>query len=351
VWDGSLAGIDQTWLFGFELGRQNSRNQRISATGAGSATLSQPTVARTLTFARAASDADNRTRATIAAGYAQTQLRPADWIELVAGLRFDRFRLSVDDERTTVPNFARTDELVSPRLGLVLKPNRNLSFYTSYSRSYLPQSGDQFSGLNPLTSSLKPERFDNFEAGAKWELLDGLLATAAVYQLDRENTQARDQQDRVILTGATRTRGLELGLERSIASRLQVSAGYALQDSEIRREIFVGNQRIPAGRENPLVPRHSFSLWSKYQFSKPLAAGIGVLARSKSYASLLNTRTTLPGYARLDGALYYKLAPGIEAQLNIENITNRDYYPTAHNDNNIAPGAPRSARVSLKADF
>jgi catecholate siderophore receptor len=59
----------------------------------------------------------------------------------------------------------------------------------------------------------------------------------------------------------------------------------------------------------------------------------------------------LPGYARLDGALYYKLMPGIEAQLNVENITDRDFFPTAHNDNNIAPGAPRTARLSLKAEF
>jgi catecholate siderophore receptor len=353
VWDGNLAGIDQTWLFGFELGRQKSRNQRLSGSSAGSTTLAQPTVSRTITYARAASDADNRTRATVAAAYAQTQLKPTDWLELVAGLRFDRFRLSVDDERANVATFARTDELVSPRLGLVLKPNRNLSVYTSYSRSFLPQSGDQFSGLSPVTSQLKPERFDNIEAGAKWELLDGLLATAVVYQLDRKNTQARDAQDRVIQTGATRTRGLELGLERSIASRLQVSAGYALQDSEIRRT----TTSAPAGRQVPLVPRHSFSLWTKYQATKAFGAGLGILARSKSTASLgsatsiVNTATVLPGYARLDGALYYKLFDGIEAQLNVENFTNRDYFPSAHNDNNIAPGAPRTARLSLKAEF
>ena len=81
-----------------------------------------------------------------------------------------------------------------------------------------------------------------------------------------------------------------------------------------------------------------------------MGAGLGVIARSKSYASISNS-VTLPGYARLDGALYYKLFPGVEAQLNVENITNRDYFPTAHNDNNIAPGAPRTARLTLRADF
>ncbi|GAA4023588.1 TonB-dependent siderophore receptor [Sphingomonas swuensis] len=364
VWDGRIAGIDQTWLVGVELGRQKSRNQRLSGrflndlgavdASLGRVSLADTTVERRIDFFRSATDADNRTRATVAAGYVQTQLRPADWIELVAGLRYDRFKLRVTDERTTVPTFGRTDRLVSPRVGLVLKPRRDLSLYTSFSRSFLPQSGDQFSGLTQTSEALKPERFDNMEVGAKWELLDGLLATAALYQLDRSNTQSPNPVVGLppLLTGATRTRGLELGLERSIASRLQVSAGYALQDSEILRT----TASAPAGRKVPLVPRHSFSLWSKYQFSKPLAAGLGLLARSKSTASLggtgaVSTATVLPGYARIDGALFYKLAPGIEAQLNVENLTNRDYFPTAHNDNNIAPGAPRTARLSLKAEF
>ncbi len=349
IWNGQLLGIDQTLLVGFEAGRQRSRNQRLSGTiGGGSRiSLDDPTIDRALTFARSPSDADNRTRATFAAGYVQTQLRPSDFLEIVAGLRFDRFALQVDDERPAVPTFARTDRLWSPRLGIVLKPAGNLSLYTSYSRSYLPQSGEQFSGLSLTTAALKPERFDNYEAGAKWEPLDGLLATAAVYQLDRTNTQARDANDRVVLTGATRTRGLELGLERSLTARWQVSAGYALQDSQITEAT---TACATGDCDTPLVPRHSASLWTKYQFSKPLALGLGVLARSRSYASLSNL-VELPGYARVDGAVYYKLAPGIEAQLNVENLFDRDYFPTAHNDNNIAPGAPRTARLTLRADF
>ncbi|MCW3796375.1 TonB-dependent siderophore receptor [Sphingomonas sp. BN140010] len=350
VWTGSIAGIDQTLLVGFEAARQSSRNQRLTGSIAGGNVVSvtDPTVERVVTYTRSASDADNRTRATVAAGYVQAQLRPSDFIEIVAGLRYDRFKLTVDDQRPTVATRSRSDSLLSPRLGLVLKPRDNLSFYGSYSRSYLPQSGDQFSGLTQATEALKPERFDNLEVGGKWEPGRGLLATVALYRLDRSNTQAANPNPLLppLLTGGTRTRGLEIGLERSIGARWQVSAGYALQHSEIRRT----TTAAPAGRKVALVPRHALSLWSKYQVSKPFAAGLGLLARSKSYASISNT-VELPGYTRLDGALYYKLAPGIEAQLNVENLTGRDYFPTAHSDNNIAPGAPRTARLTLRADF
>ena len=345
VWDGSIGGIDQTLLAGVELGWQGSRNRRLSGTiiGGNRVPLADPSVDVDVDFAASASDANNRTRATIAAFYVQDQIRFAPWIELVAGIRFDRFTLHVDDYRAAGGQFERTDNLVSPRLGLVLKPRENLSIYASYSRSYLPQSGDQFSGLDVNTEALKPERFDNYEIGAKWQPVDGLLATAALYQLDRTNTRSTDPLNPtlIVLTGAQRSRGLELGLERSITARWQISAGYAWQKAEITE-----TTSVPEGREVPLVPRHSFSLWSKYKVDEKLALGLGVVARSKSYASLSND-VKLPAYARVDAAAYYRIAEGVKAQVNVENIFNADYFPAAHNDNNIAPGAPRSAKLTL----
>lgn len=350
VWQSPIAGIDQTLLIGFEAGRQKSRNHRQSGTILGlpgnRAPLADPTVDVDVTFASSASDANNRTRANVLAFYAQDQIRPIDWLEIVAGLRFDSFKFKVDDLRVGSTDFSRTDSLWSPRLGLILKLRENLSLYASYSRSYLPQSGDQFSGLTPVTDQLKPERFDNYEFGAKWEPIDGLLATAAVYQLDRTNTQARNQLDQVVLTGAQRSRGVELGLERSITDRWEVSAGYAWQEAEIRKT----TAAAPKGRDVPLVPRHSFSLWTRYDFAPGIGAGLGLVARSKSYASISNA-VTLPGYARVDAAVYYKIWPGMEAQVNVENILGADYFPTAHNDNNIGPGASRTLKGTIAYHF
>jgi catecholate siderophore receptor len=351
VWDNKLAGIDQTLLVGFEVGREKSRNKRLTGrfVGANSVTLGDPTRDADVVFEPAASDANNRVRADVAAAYAQEQIRPAQWLEIVAGLRFDSLKIDVDDRRAVGGGrFARRDHLWSPRLGLVLKPTDRLSIYASYSRSYLPQSGDQFSSLTGVTEDLKPEQFDNYEAGAKLQLPGGLLATAAVYQLDRTNTRATDplNTSRTVLTGAQRSRGLELGLERSITNRWLVSAGYALQKAKIVET----TTAAPAGRQVPLVPRHSFSLWNRYDFSKRLGAGLGLIARSRSYTSISNA-VKLPGYARVDAALYYKLPQGIEAQVNVENVLGAHYFPTANADNNIAPGAPRTVKATLGYRF
>ena len=89
VWESRLGGVDQTLLFGFEAGRQKSRNHRQSGTITGlpgnRAPLADPTVDVDVTFASSASDANNRTRANILAFYVQDQIRPTDWLEIVAG--------------------------------------------------------------------------------------------------------------------------------------------------------------------------------------------------------------------------------------------------------------------------
>jgi catecholate siderophore receptor len=354
VWENRLAGVNHTILFGFEVGREKSGNHRLTGTVSGvladgSVPLSDPTVDATVVFAPLASDANNRVRANVAALYFQDQIRPAKWLEIVAGLRFDSFKLHVDDLRPTGGGkFGRRDCLWSPRLGVILKPTDELSVYTSYSRSYLPQSGDQFSGLTDITEGLKPERFDNYEVGAKWAPVEGLLATAAIYRLDRTNTRATDPADptRTILTGGQRSRGLELGLEGSIADRWSISAGYTLQKAEISRT----TTAAPRGREVPLMPRHSFSLWNRYDVTDRFGLGLGLIARSKSFATISNA-VKLPAYARVDGAIYYKLPHGLQAQVNFENLLGAHYFPAANADNNIAPGAPRTVRATLGYRF
>jgi len=356
IWENRLAGIDQTLLLGFEVGRQKSRNHRLTGTvsGAGvlpdgSVTLTDPTQDVDVVFAPLPTDANNRVKATVAAAYIQDQIRPADWLEIVAGLRFDSFKAEVDDLRAAGGAFSRRDSLWSPRLGVVLKPADNLSLYSSFSRSYLPQSGDQFSGLDANTATLKPERFDNYEVGAKWEPLHGLLATLALYQLDRTNTRVANPNGNgtFLLSGEQRSRGLELGLERSVTSRWLISAGYTLQKAKVRS----ATTACASGDcEVPLVPRHSFSLWNRYDVTRQVGIGLGVIARSKSYATISNA-VKLPGYARLDGALYYKLPRGIEAQVNVENILGAHYFPTANADNNLAPGAPRTVKATVGYRF
>ena len=84
------------------------------------------------------------------------------------------------------------------------------------------------------------------------------------------------------------------------------------------------------------------------QLGAGLGAGVGVVQQAKMFAAIDNT-VTLPGFTRVDGALYFTLGPVVRAQLNVENLFDARYYGTSQGNNNILPGASRTLRLSLSA--
>ena len=360
VWKTSWGGMSHTLLAGAEFGHQTTSNLRLTGhfnTVTGPTTLTgNPFVDPTrrglpIFFTNTGSDANNHVKATVAAAYLQDQVDVTDQLQLLAGVRFDSFDLDFHDRRASTTgrrDFSRRDELLSPRLGLVFKPVAPVSLYASYSVSYLPASGDQFSSLTASSETLEPEEFENLELGAKWEINPDLLLTLAIYRLDRENSTSPDplRPGQVVLTGAQRSKGFEAGLSGRLTSRWEVAAGYAWQDAEILRT----TAAAPAGRKVPLVSDHTASLWNKYEVTARVSAGLGVIHQSKRFASISNA-VTLPGFTRVDAAVFVRLNDQLRAQVNIENLFDKHYVSASHGDNNILPGSPRAARVSLDFNF
>jgi catecholate siderophore receptor len=340
--------VQHTLLLGAEIGRQETENFRNTgyyndATTSFAVPFNAPTVETPITFRQSATDADNRATASVAAVYLQDQLELSRHLQLVAGVRFDRFAVDFHNNRTG-DDLDRQDDLVSPRAGLVLKPVEPVSVYGTYSVSYLPSSGDQFSSLNATTETLEPEQFTNYEVGAKWDVRPDLSLTTALYRLDRTNTSAPDPNDptRVVQTGEARTTGWELGLSGNVASWWQVSGGFASQ----RAKITSTTSAAAEGQRVPLVPETTVSLWNRWQVLSSLGFGLGVIHQDKMFAAFDNT-VTLPGFTRADGAVFVRLTRLLSAQVNVENLFDERYYATSHGNNNIMPGASRTLRLSL----
>jgi catecholate siderophore receptor len=341
-----LAGVDYS---GQQTGAQRHDGFFVNPVAGGppvlrrSVPLVDPFSAPAPTFALTRS---TTSEAEALAAYVQDQISFGEHFDLVAGLRFDRFRLDAVNVLTG-QSFRRTDGLWSPRLGLVAKPTEAVSLYASYSRSYLPQSGDQFSSLDVTLAALEPEKFENVELGAKWDIRPALSLTAAVYRLERTNTRANDPSTgQIVLTGAQRSKGVEIGLSGEIRPNWRVSAGYAYTDAEIVRT----TAAAPAGRKVALVPRHQASLWTRYDFTPRFGAGLGAYHQSRSFTSISNT-VALPAFTRVDAAAYVKITGAIEAQVNVENVLGANYFSSAFNDNNIMPGAPMTVRGTLRFTF
>jgi catecholate siderophore receptor len=345
VWDAALAGTEHKILLGLEYGEQDSLNQRRNAVLSSStlnlANIQYPTV----TFPTLARDTASTVK--VLSAYAQDQIGIGEMIDLVVGLRFDRFDIDGTDFFANPDRpFARVDEKISPRIGLILKPLPNVSAYGSYSRSFLPRSGDQFLSLTTTQQNLEPEMFTNFEVGAKWDIRPDLSATLAVFQLDRTNATTPDPANpaNTINVGETRTRGVELAVTGRITPAWQVSGGYTYQDARLR-----GNDSVRLGQ----VPEHQFALWNRYDFAQRFGAGLGVIHQSSQFAAIRTSPATtqLPAFTRIDAALFFDVSERLALQLNVENLLDENYFADAHNNSNITPGAPLNARLTARVKF
>jgi catecholate siderophore receptor len=348
----STRRVKHTLLAGAEVGRQQTYNFRNTGFFNNTATsitvpFGNPTVSTPVTFRQSATDVNNSLRTNLAAAYAQDQVEFSRRVQVVAGLRFDYFDLEFHNRRNG-DTLRRIDRLVSPRVGIVFKPLMPLSLYANYGVSYLPSSGDQFSSLTTITQQVKPEKFRNYEVGAKWDARRNLGLTAAFYRQDRTNTRATDPNDptRIIQTGSQRTNGFEAGVNGSINKAWSIAGGYAFQDAFITSN----TAAAATGARVAQVPRHTFSLWNKYQIIPRLGIGLGIIHRSDMFAAIDDT-VTLPGYTKLDAAVYVPLTEKLRLQAHFENLLNTRFFLNADGNNNISPGSPRGVRLGLIASF
>jgi catecholate siderophore receptor len=268
-------------------------------------------------------------------------------VHVLAGLRFDRFDLTYHNNRNG-DTLSRPDNLVSPRAGIVYKPIAPVSIYGSYSVSYLPSSGDQFSSLTTITAQVKPEQFRNYELGAKWDARPNLSVTTAVYRLNRTNTRSTDPNDptRIVQTGGQRTNGYEWGVNGHLTPLWTIAGGYAYQNAYVTSATVAA----AAGAQVGQVPHHMLSLWNNYQIHPRVSAALGVLRRTDMFATIDNS-VRLPGYTRVDAAGFVILAPQLRLQVNVENLSDRTYFINADSNTNISFGYPRAVRVGLTANF
>ncbi|MBD2842771.1 TonB-dependent receptor [Erythrobacter rubeus] len=292
---------------------------------------------------------DTEADVTVFSLYIQDEIELTDWLNVVLGARFDSFDITVDNIETFIDTgvrdiATRVDEEISPRVGVILKPQENISIYGSYSESFLPRSGEQFADINPPDDALDPDTFENLELGLKWDILDALSFTAAIFRIEQSSPQVADDDPGTLDIIDSEIEGVELQLQGNITDRWFFTAGYSYLD---------GNQVDAFGVEGNRVrelPEHMLSLWSTYQVTDRFGLGGGFTFQDESFADNANT-VTLPDYIRFDAAAYYDVSDRVRLQVNIENLFDEDYFPNAHIADNITVGAPLNARFTVTGRF
>ena len=286
---------------------------------------------------------DTEADLSVFSAYIQDEVKLADWLRVVLGARFDSFEITVLDNRTGAVR-TRKDEKVTPRVGLILKPQSNLSIYGSYSETFLPRSGDQFADINPPNDALDPDTFSNLEAGVKWDIRPDLSLTGAVFQIEQSSPQVADTNPDTLDVIDSRIRGFEAQLQGQVTEGWFLTAGYSYLDGEQQ------SRTGPTGRRVRELPEHMFSIWNNVRATDQLGFGLGLTAQDATFADNGNT-ARLPAYARVDMAVFYDATPNLRVQLNVENLLDELYFPSAHSADEITVAPPINARLTVSARF
>jgi outer-membrane receptor for ferric coprogen and ferric-rhodotorulic acid len=245
----------------------------------------------------------------------------------------------------------RSNSAVSPYAGLLFDLTKHLTAYASYTDIYNPQTEVASTGRR-----LDPAKGTSIEAGVKGEWLDGrLYATAAVFRARQtglaafagtfDGTNGNGPIGGSFYTGQTTTaRGVEAEISGRVTDHWLLAGGI----THLRL-------RDDAGASARLfVPRDTLKLTATYQVPEWRDFKVGANLRYQSAVRGNDDSNGLPirqgGYATLDLLAGLRLAPHLDASVNVRNVTNARYL------NSLEWGqafyaAPRSAVGTLRVSY
>jgi catecholate siderophore receptor len=272
--------------------------------------------------------------------YLQDEIQLSEKFIAIVGARYDKFDIEVDNVKSAdIRN--RKDNEVSPRAGLIYKPQENTSIYLSYSESFLPRSGEQFANINGDKNQLDPDTFENLELGIKWNVNEALSLSASVFEIDKKSPQVADSDPSTLDVIESSIDGFEVQIQGQLNAKWSINASYGYLDGEqVNRS---GN----TGLRPRELPENTISLWTSYQLTPKFGLGLGASYQDESFINNSNS-ATLPSYTRIDAAAYYEVSEDLMLQLHVENVSDRDYFPNSHSTHQASVGEEVNARLSLQ---
>lgn len=248
--------------------------------------------------------------------YVQDQVRYADRISLVLGIRHDRARSTTEGSPT------QTDEETTFKLGVIGEVAAGWSPYVSYSESFLPVAGLDFHG-----NAFVPVRSHQYEAGVKWAPNRDALVTANLYRIKEKNRLTNDPANVLnsVQTGEIRSQGFELEGAFSFDGDITLNANYSYNDAEVTHSNFAPE----VGERLSDMPQHLASVWTAKTFTldddSRLRVGLGGRyvgsTSSISDAGVLRT----PSYTLADALIAYDMRDW-SLSINANNLFDKQYF-------------------------
>lgn len=297
-------------------------------------------------------NADTRTVQQWGGVYVQETLIPWEPLRIVLAGRTTFIETDTNNRLNASLSRAANDVPFTPRFGVVYTPLKPISLFASYSESFVPRTGITFGG-----AAFTPEKGVSYEAGVKTSLLGGQVSsTVAAFSMTRSNVVTNDPANPgfSLQTGEQRSQGVEWDLLGSPVPGWDVAAAFTWLDLEVTKD-----NTFLAGQRTVGAPKFSASLWNTYMIQdgplRGLGGGFGIFYEGKRYGQLVTAATAgqafnIPGYVRGDVALFYR-QKRYEIQVNINNVTNENYFSGVLSRTNVYPGEPLNVIATLRLPF
>ena len=341
----------------FNVANGNLTNRRTLETGGlTDADVTQDQV----TYVDYISDLNNQsdTDIEVTSLYLQGNIDLADQWKMILGGRYDEVETTIKQYGITVdgtgkgalngtnPSLTKKDSLFSPRLGLIFKPQENMSLYFSYSESFQPRSGEQYKTFvdkakTTVSSKYNPDVFENTELGFKYDMDSGLSLALAYFMGEQTKATAFDNG-----TGEeTREIGLEIdGFEITLNGQINDNNALRFGLASVDATKSKGSG---AAKE---IPELTYSLWYTHQANDMFAISLGATYQDESYINA-ESGPLLPDYTRFDMAMTITPTENDVVRINIENLGDETYYPHSHSDHQVSVGESQNVRVSYSKRF
>ena len=309
-----------------------------------------------LTYVDYTSDLNNKsdTDIEVTSLYLTGNIDLSDQWKMILGARYDDVSISIKQYGITTPSSganegkgavngtdvtkSRDDSTISPRFGVIYKPQDNMSLYLSYSESFIPRSGEQYKTFGTSGERFDPDVFENTEVGFKYDTDSGL--SLALSYFDMEQTKAAEDG-----TGGTETRalaidGFEITLNGDIDESNAIRFGLASVDAV----------RNTSGDKAKEVPELTYSLWYTHQANDMFSISFGATYQDES---VINSASGpfLPDYTRFDMAMSITPTENDSVRINIENLGDETYYPHSHSNHQVSVGESQNVRISYSRNF
>lgn len=279
----------------------------------------------------------------------QDQMRLSEKLFGVIGARYDHYEHRLDNE-VTGTRTEQTHEKITPRIGALYQLTPEVGVFANASQSFKPNTGAPRPGTG---TSFDPEEGVGYEAGFKFDLLDGRLGmTVAAFHLTKENVLTADPADSTyqIAAGEVRSRGIDLQLTGQLTDEVRVIGAYAYVDAEVTKD-----NTLASGSRLLNVPEHSGSLLGVYEFLdgglKGLELGGGVNYVGDRSGNVADSGFELPGYTTVDLLARYKATQDLTLGVNLNNAFDRTYYERSYSNVWVMPGEPRNLSLSLSLNL